>query len=201
MFIKLILFSLAVCICQASYPRRVVKYLQSNNGGIWGDWHEPRFCPTDQYAVGYSLKIEGKQGRRGDDTSLNGIKLLCGTKKRRSSNGFTVTSGYGPWGGWSGFMKCGWGTHLLTSFSLQVEGKQGRGDDTAANYVRFRCKALKWHWPGYEIGGSGFWGHFSGWITCPRGTAICGLQTRVEGQQGRRGDDTALNDVIFFCCK
>ncbi|XP_052083798.1 vitelline membrane outer layer protein 1-like [Mytilus californianus] len=188
MFIQLVLFSLAVCIGEASYPRQVVKALRSNNGGVWGDWHEPRFCPSGQYAVGYSLRIEGKQGSRGDDTSLNGIKLLCGTKKRRSNNGFTVTSGYGPWGGWSGFMKCGYLGY-------------GRGDDTAANYVKFRCKALNWYWPGYEIGGSGFWGHFSGWSTCPRRTAICGLQTRVEGQQGSSGDDTALNDVIFFCCK
>ncbi|CAG2215599.1 Vitelline membrane outer layer protein 1 homolog,Vitelline membrane outer layer protein 1 [Mytilus edulis] len=198
MYIKLLLFSLVLCTIKASYPRHVVGTLYSSNGGVWGDWHEPRFCPTGQFAIGYSLKIERKQGTRGDDTSLNAIKLLCGTKNHRSNHGFAVTSGYGPWGDYSGIMKCGY-TFFLTAFSLQVERSQGRGDDTAANYVRFRCKALTWSWPGYEIGGHGFWGDFGGWSTCPHGTAICGLRTKIEAPI--RGDDTALNDVIFYCCK
>ncbi|CAG2215598.1 unnamed protein product [Mytilus edulis] len=141
--------------------------------------------------------IEGKQGR-GDDTSLNGIQLLCGTKHHRSNYGFAVTSGYGPWGGWSGTIKCGH-AFFLAAFSLQVEKSQGRGDDTAANYVKFRCKSVNMHWPGYEIGGHGFWGHYGGWSTCPYGTAICGLRTKIEAPI--RGDDTALNDVLFYCCK
>lgn len=85
------------------------------------------------------------------------------------------------------------GDGFLVAFSLRVEDPETRGDNTAANNVRFRCS------DGTELEGSGLaWGDFGEWSkACPKG--MCGLQTKVEQPRGLL-DDTALNDVRFFCC-
>ena len=200
MFIRAVLFLVISSACCHAYTRNVVKTLRVYNGGRWGDWNPAQYCPHGQYATGYRLKIEGGQGR-GDDTSMNGIELVCGTKTQ-SSTGHTVTSKVGPWGSWyRSFTKCDQ-PEFLTSFNLQVERPVGKGDDTAANFVTFRCRHM---FGGNEVElrqfpGHGFWGNFGGWSTsCNGGSAICGIETKVEGRQGG-DDDTALNDVMFHCC-
>lgn len=45
--------------------------------------------------------------------------------------------------------------------------------------------------------GFGGWGSWSD--QCGTGEAVCGVTTRVEGDQGG-GDDTALNDLTLTCC-
>jgi hypothetical protein len=77
------------------------------------------YCYISIYLVFCCWKIEGKQGN-GDDTSLNGIELVCGTETQMNT-GHTVTSKAGPWGKWyPGFTRCGHGA-FLTSFQMQVE--------------------------------------------------------------------------------
>ncbi|KAL3881708.1 hypothetical protein ACJMK2_028109 [Sinanodonta woodiana] len=186
-------------------PRNVVRTLTVDNGAQWGDWHFPDFCAEGSFAVGYNQKIEPNQ-HSGDDTSLNAILLQC-ESVNGSLFGGQVRSGegsYGDWTGWSGCNKQA-GTHdFLTSFSLQVEPKQGDiHDDTAANYVKFMCRDFKSDIHQYELvypPGHGNWGEYGGWSeSCPVNSAICGIQTRVEEPQCDK-DDTSLNDVKFFCC-
>lgn len=51
-----------------------------------------------------------------------------------------------------------------------------------------------------EIGTDGLWGTWGASSeSCPIGSAICGIQVKMESYQGK-GDDTALNDLKFFCC-
>lgn len=98
------------------------------------------------------------------------------------------------WGLWSGRVTC-LNNGFLTAFQLRVEPSRGGDeDDTAANNVNFRCNTEE------ELLGNGMgfgsWGEWSG--TCPNG--ICGIETKVEPDQGDNNDDTALNDVRFLCC-
>ena len=81
---------------------------------------------------------------------------------------------------------------------------QGRcKDDTAANYVKFKCRCHCGH--AYVLvkpPGHGFWGTWGAWSdNCPKGSGICGIQTKVEKPRGIFRDDTALNDVKFYCCQ
>ncbi|XP_060792597.1 vitelline membrane outer layer protein 1-like [Neoarius graeffei] len=167
--------------------------IEVNNGQTWGSWGHREMCPVGTYATGFSLKVE--QAIDGDDTALNGIALRC-TKPigflHTALTYSTVQSDVGSWGTWTGNTWCTSG--VLTAFQLRVEGAQGQGDDTAANNIRFLCT-------GKEIltGNGMSWGEWGQWSdSCP-GKGICGIQTKVELPQGR-GDDTALNDVSFYCC-
>ncbi|VDI27285.1 Hypothetical predicted protein [Mytilus galloprovincialis] len=204
---------LVICVAQSnSVSRNVVKELSVTNGQGWGDWRNLQLCPQPgQYAYGYKMRIEVSQGggRRHDDTSLNAIQLLCGTKTVQHTSGPKITSGTCPWGDWyPTFTQCRPG-EFFVSFSLKVEGHQGAGrvrDDTAANYVKFECRGLN---GGYQEikeqprqNGYGDWGTYGSWSrSCDTGSAICGIQTRTEPPQGSGTDDTALNDVKFVCCR
>ncbi|XP_060564219.1 vitelline membrane outer layer protein 1-like [Ruditapes philippinarum] len=170
---------------------------------IWGTWGSMQYCPKGSYAAGYVMKIEPKQGDR-DDTSLNGIMLVCSSLEGGLFGG-TITSTVGRFGDWGEVIICP-KYMFLKEFALQVEEYRHNGDDTAANYIKFRCGRMDSGDSGscnYEIAltpGYGFWGVISGWSrACPPNSAICGIQTKVEDYQ-RNGDDTSLNDVKFMCC-
>ncbi|XP_073479121.1 vitelline membrane outer layer protein 1-like [Aquarana catesbeiana] len=165
------------------------KDINVNNGGKWGVWGKLEMCPYNTVASGFELKVEPPQGD-GDDTALNVIKLLC-TKPGDRTIQAEITSAEGRWGRWTGIQWCPSG--FLVRFALQVERPQGDGDDTAANNIMFQCSDNN-----ILTGYGGKWGTFGNWSDmCQSG--ICGIRTLVEPDQGR-GDDTALNDVVFRCC-
>uniref|UniRef100_A0A803SVR3 Vitelline membrane outer layer 1 homolog n=1 Tax=Anolis carolinensis TaxID=28377 RepID=A0A803SVR3_ANOCA len=179
----LVFLILSFCLCNTD-ARKYNSVISVSNGGFWGEWEKPQFC-SKGYAKGFSIKVEGNQGK-GDDTGLNGIRLHC-------TNGEVIQSKSGLQGKWSKIKYCPKGN--LVSFSLRVEGNQGKGDDTAANNVQFMCRdgsVIAKHQTNR--------GRFGHWSRRCHSASICGIQTRVEAPQ-KQVDDTALNDVKFFCCR
>ena len=81
---------------------------------------------------------------------------------------------------------------------------QGKGDDTAANYMQVSCRKFEASGLGknrYHGTRHGYWGSYGSWSkSCDANTAVCGIATKIEKPQGQ-GDDTALNDVILYCCR
>ncbi|XP_028660102.1 vitelline membrane outer layer protein 1 homolog [Erpetoichthys calabaricus] len=164
------------------------KMITVSNGANWGDWQFTDMCPEGMYARGFNLKVEEQQGR-GDDTALNAIRLYCSSSSS-SYPDYYIQSGAGRWGSWTNVQWCSYG--FLTAFKLKVEKYQGSGDDTAANDIIFKCSNGDFIPGNGQIWGE--WGETSN--SCSKG--IRGIQTRIEEPQGD-GDDTALNDVRFFC--
>ncbi|XP_040202848.1 vitelline membrane outer layer protein 1 homolog [Rana temporaria] len=159
-----------------------------DNGAKWGDWGDTEMCPVGTSARAFELSVEPSQGH-GDDTALNGIRLLCAEPGSEDIKA-RITSTMAKWGSWTGIQWCPSGD--LISFSLRVEPPI-EGDDTGANNIMFQCSDMK-----ILKGYGSSWGDFGAWSEICY-TGICGIQTNVERPQGK-GDDTALNDVKFCCC-
>ncbi|XP_045192211.2 vitelline membrane outer layer protein 1 homolog [Mercenaria mercenaria] len=185
---------------------RVTTTLTVKNGGPYGLWFTPQFCPEGTFANGFNMKYQHRNGPDADNTALNAISLQCADKNGvQQKLHRPIQSAAGHRGQWTRDNFCPKGKDaplFLQRFALRVQTKKQTGDDTMANEIRFSCRDLqRIHHPhklvGHIAGAEGEYGQWS--KKCPKGSAICGIQTRIEGHLSK-GDNTALNDVRFFCC-
>ncbi|KAG7166408.1 Vitelline membrane outer layer protein 1-like 8 [Homarus americanus] len=91
---------------------------------------------------------------------------------------------------------------FLTGLRAQVLGYQGVVfDDVAVQDIQMECNygdeiidgTKTYHNFGIP---NGNWGT---WARCPNGSAICGIETRLE-DPNLVTDDTAVDDLSMFCC-
>ncbi|XP_066446195.1 vitelline membrane outer layer protein 1 homolog [Eleutherodactylus coqui] len=160
-----------------------------SNGDKRGNWGVMEVCDEGTEVRGFQLKVQLCQGPFIDDTSLNGIALLC-TKNSSWEAVKIVRSTVGELGSWGPIHWCKSG--LLTQFSLSVQST-GSFDQTGASNIMFTCSDCS------VVEGNGFdWGKYGPWSDrCKKG--IRGIQTRVQDRQGFWTDDVALSDVRFLC--
>uniref|UniRef100_A0A8C5SLT1 Vitelline membrane outer layer protein 1 n=1 Tax=Laticauda laticaudata TaxID=8630 RepID=A0A8C5SLT1_LATLA len=170
-----LLLNISCCMWNTE-SRKFSSVLSVPNGGSWGEWGPASFCSYG-YANGFSLKV--KVYFSDAPLLLNILLCLC------------IIAFFGRWRTWTRKRLCPGG--YLVTFSMRVEPHQKILDDTAVNNIGFKCSG------GANLIGFGTkWGKFGPWSDrCSIG--ICGMKTRVEDAQGI-SDDTALNDVAFYCC-
>ncbi|XP_060575114.1 vitelline membrane outer layer protein 1 homolog [Ruditapes philippinarum] len=157
--------------------------------------------------MGFNMMYDDNDAKEADRTGLNVINISCANRKgTRVKNQRSVQSPLGGRGHWTGDVICPRSNGIplfLQSFELMVHEPKQSEDDTKANVVRFTCRDSHWKQQPKSIekhiaGAKGQFGKSS--EKCPKDSAICGLQSRVEGHI-HHGDNTALNDVRFFCCR
>lgn len=164
------------------------------NWGTWGGWD---MCTGNRLVCGIQSKIEGNQGG-GDDTGLNAVRLICcNSLPIGRINEQEIFSKQGPHGDWRETQYCPTGSYV-SGINMKFEDSVGGGDDTATNAINVRCND-----PANTIIMSAYnpgWGTWKGFGNCPSGEVACGMQTRVEDNQGG-GDDTSFNGIQLRCCK
>jgi hypothetical protein len=161
--------------------------------GHYGNWGCMQECPPGSYAYGIAMKSESSQGS-GDDTAANGVRLDCYTKAGTYSG--SVTSSQQKWGSWRGTAVCPTFSNPIAAQQIRVEAPRLDNDDTTLNSVSVYCKGFHWITPPTATS----WGSWWEAAYCPVGSAVCGLRTQVEADQGSGGDDTALNSTSMLCC-
>ncbi|OXA44353.1 Vitelline membrane outer layer protein 1 [Folsomia candida] len=169
------------------------KWIESKRVTSWGTWGQEEFCSKGTYAYGIMVKYE-EIGTTDDNTGINGFALLC-----KEANGFPVhshpSSRIGPWGEWIECHCPAAPFNYLTGFKLCSLPPQGDSDDVAAFGFDMECSISKVHTCIYKA--NVFCGNL---ISCPKEyPRICGIRTQVEATW-IIGDDTALNNVKFYCC-
>ncbi|RNA41172.1 vitelline membrane outer layer 1 -like protein [Brachionus plicatilis] len=184
--------------------REYITVIGSDRHTNWGDWHDPVFCPGYSFAVGVDIKFE-RYVWAGDDTHLNAIRLTCddtaSTKVERVHLENDILGLLGESAKLAHFFTkeqlsngCD-NMGKFIGFKFEAEPRIS-GDDTAGNMITMYCEGKGSVWFNLQYFGTKIKETKK---YCPDGQAICGIRTQIEPKV--KGDNTALNNVDFYCCK
>ena len=169
-------------VCPTGKP--VNKYMTPPVLTNHGDWGDVALCFPSAYVVGMRLKIQNKQGFWKDDTSLNGIRLIC-------SDGKELVSAEGSKGAWNKPTMTK-NDYAIDEVALRSD-EDSASDNAATSGVRFWDIRNKRYDAGYVE-----FGEWQNSKQCPGSTVIIGFQTQVE-EYKTFNDKTGLNGVRFVC--
>lgn len=159
--------------------------------GFWGEWQEPVIIPDGYLIRGMQVRFEGSQGG-GDDTALNGLKLLCeDIYHPQDTREVIVHEGF--WGAWRNPVYVPDNCYVV-GVATRIEARQGTGDDTALNGIKMIYRNRVTLQVGIITLEDGIWGSWAGEASVPDDSLVCGVQIRIESPQ-RDGDDTAMNGI------
>ncbi|XP_053287664.1 vitelline membrane outer layer protein 1 homolog isoform X1 [Pleuronectes platessa] len=107
-------------------------HIVESHPGFWGEWSNPQYCPGG-VLTSFQLRVATLRGIFADDTAVNNIKFRCSNGPELEGSGLDW-GGYGQWS-----QDCVDGG--ICGIDTKMEDRQGKGDDTALNDVRFICCA------------------------------------------------------------
>ncbi|OQV11968.1 putative Vitelline membrane outer layer protein 1-like protein [Hypsibius exemplaris] len=107
------------------------QYVITVKEGPWGYWRRHVRCPGVAVVVSFRHRAEAPLGPRKDDTATNDVEIKCSDGKVFTGNGET-------YGDWQLRQSCPSGS-AICGLSVQIEGSQGRKDDTALNNIKVAC--------------------------------------------------------------
>ncbi|XP_069506416.1 vitelline membrane outer layer protein 1 homolog isoform X1 [Ambystoma mexicanum] len=124
------------------------------------------------------------------------LVFMCGwADGRKYTDILYVTNGQ-TWGDWHAIEMCPTGT-FGRGFSIKMEEYQGKVDDTSVNGIRLYCTGTKYDKVHTVESGAGGWGHWMPTIWCPG--VMLSFSLKVDPKHGKHGDDTAVNNIKFYC--
>jgi PKD repeat protein len=163
------------------------------NKNIKNELAQMKYCPIDQVAIGFNIKVLGPQGS-GDDKALTGIRLVCG---KTGPSGVTITDeewSEGTWGDKPAM--CPSGSYLVSA-RLRINENPVDRDQVGATNASFVCtdgRTLSFS----HTAESGTWADYQ---RCPTDTVICGIKTRVVNAGPINYPDyMGVADATFACC-
>nr|XP_053652065.1 vitelline membrane outer layer protein 1 homolog [Cherax quadricarinatus] len=193
---------LACCLLVATaaepknLDRVVTKALVLSNGLDWGNWGPAEYCEDGSFAMEFEVKFEPYSILNTDETAVNAVKLYCSTLELHPTG--YILSSEGEKGEWQGMRVCENG--FLTGMRAKVLAPRGVAlDDVAVQDVMMECDYGDTVIIGVDSHARIPDGDWSTWARCPNGSAICGLETRLE-DPNLVVDDTGITDISMYCC-
>jgi hypothetical protein len=191
-----IFFSLLFTICSGARSDEVSTITPTNEGSD-GVWKTMLYCPFGSYALGYRMRVDEIDT---DKSGVNDIELQCYDYNNALQG--TINSFNGLRGTWYSITMCvstNVGACSLTyTYRNFMKGVQTKLADQSLGVTGFVGQCL--NEATIESAGGMAQGTLGTIVSCPAGTAICGIQVKFEDDQGA-GDDSAINNVRASCCR